>query len=209
MTTPATVDPLADMIAQDAAAKPAPSVDKLDQITKAAGQLIELTAKAAVVDAQAALISDEITRLTQTVLPGLMDEAQLKQLVLDDGTPLKREDDVYASISKDNANAAADWLIANGYGSIVKMGFNIAVDKGDTKLQAKIRKLLTKECIGYEELSSVHSGTLRSFAKESVEAGRKLPPVIKVHIQPTVKVGKKKVSKEEAERRFGQPHFGH
>lgn len=181
-----------DLIAQDVAQRPAPSADKLEAITAAAGQLLELQAQQQQLEDKAALVSGEMQRLTNEVLPALMDEAQIRQLMLDDGTPLSRVDDVFASISKADANAAADWLIANGYGSIVKMAFTIAVDKGDTKLQAKVRKLLAKERIGFEELSSVHSGTLRSFAKESVEAGRKLPPEIKVHIQPTVKVGKKK-----------------
>lgn len=182
-----------DLIARDSAERPAPSADKLEAISTAAGQLLDLHAQQQVLEDKGALLAGEVLRLTQTVLPALMDEAGVPKLTLEDlGIDLARVDEVYASISKADANAAADWLVANGYGSIVKTAFTIPVDKGDLKLQAKIRSLLVKARIGFEELASVHSGTLRAFAKESVEQGRKLPAAIKVHIQPTVKVGKKK-----------------
>ena len=182
-----------DLIAQDAAERPALSADKLEAITAAAGQLLELEGQAAELEDKLAILNGEGIRLKQEVLPALMDEAGVTSLRLDDDTTLSRDDAVFASIAKADANTASEWLIANGYASIVKMAFAIPVDKGDVKLQKQIRALLAKARIGYEEQSSVHPGTLRSFAKESVEAGRKLPPEIKVHVQPTVKVARKKV----------------
>lgn len=181
-----------DLIAQDVAAAPAPSSDKLEAITTAAGQLLELYGQRQELEDKAALVNGEVVRLTQEVLPALMDEAQVRQLKLDDDTTLSRVDDVFASISKADANAAADWLVANGYGSLVKTGFHIPVDKGDVKLQKQIRTLLQKARIGYEELASVHAQTLRAFARESIEAGRQLTPLIKVHVQPVVKLARKK-----------------
>lgn len=178
-----------ELLKQDLEAAPSANPDQLAAITNAATQLqLALTSEADLLG-KAAQQRAEVNRLTLQVLPALMDEAQIKQLGLDDGTTLTRQDDVFTSISKADQEAASEWLISQGFAALVRMGFYIAVDKGDTKLQKLIRTTLTKAKIGYEEQSSVHSATLRAFGKESVDEGRQLPPTIKIHIQPTVKLG--------------------
>lgn len=180
------------LIAADLAQTPAPPADKLEAITVAAGQLRELQLRGEELNQSLEKISSEQRRLAEQVLPALMDEAQITQLRLEDGATLSREDAVFASIAKADANAAAGWLVKNGYGSIVKAAFLIPVEKGDVRLQARVRNLLRKAKIAYEETSTVHNQTLRAFAKESVAEGRALPDSIKVHIQPTVKLALRK-----------------
>lgn len=171
----------------------APPQDKLDAITLAVSQMRHLQDLSAQLTADLATVTTEARRIAEQVLPALMDEAGLASLRLDDGATLTREDAVYASIAQADAADAAAWLVQNGYGAIVKAAFQIPVGKGDTKLQVRIRTLLGRAKVDYEETSSVHPQTLRAFARESVAEGRNLPASIKVHIQPTVKLAVPKV----------------
>ena len=134
----------------------------------------------------------EARRIAEHVLPQLMDEAGLPAIELDDDTRIERGEDVYASISAANAPAATAWLEKNGYGAIVKFGFMIPIDKGDTELATHIRGVLERARIGYEEKGGVHAATLTAFVKEAIGAGRPLPPSITHHVQPRVRVKKAK-----------------
>lgn len=185
-TTPRTRSAIDEMIAEDADQAPPPDV--LARLNGHAQELEQHYTRLA----QASLVAEDATkqiqRIETEVLPSLMDEAHTKKITLDGGVQFERAERVFASVSKANAAKAAAWLIKAGYGSIVKMGFNIEVPKGDVKLQTKIKGILAKAKIKFGELTGVHPQTLLAFVKESLEAGRKLPSEISVHTQGVVKV---------------------
>lgn len=180
-----------------AAMRLGPTPDMLAAITTRANELLQLMAKRDEAEQMMQRLEGEILTLEQVTLPALMDEAQITVLGLENDQLLQRGEDVYASISKDNAPLATQWLIDNGYGSIVRTKVLVELEKDDIKLLKLTRTALMKAHIAFEESSAVNAATLRAFVKERLEAGTKLPQSITVHVQPrvTVKVPRKKASK--------------
>lgn len=179
---------LDELVLEDATTPVEVSPDKLEQITLAADQLKAAILSVDRVTDELAKANEEVKRLSETVLPTFMDEAGVKSLKLTDGSEVLRSQLVFASISKDNATAACEWLQKNGYGDIVKASIEIPIGRGDEKLQKLVRAWLVKTKVGFEETMGVHSGTLRAFVKESLEESRALPATIKVHVQPKVEI---------------------
>jgi hypothetical protein len=134
-----------------------------------------------------------VRRLSEQVLPGLMDEASLKDFTLENGTMIERTEAVYASISKDRSKAACAWLIKNGYGDIVKSLVSIALPRGSIEAFKKIEKLLKTNKVAYEYTQSVHFQTLQAFVRESLEAGRSLTKEISVEVKALARIKKSKV----------------
>ena len=189
LTATADTSAIDALLAEDAAATPV-APDTLARIREQAVLLDKLERDARELTQRAEECEKEARRISEHVLPQLMDEAGLPAIELDDDTRIERGEDVYASISAANAPDATAWLEKNGYGAIVKFGFVIPVDKGDTKLAAHIRGVLEKARIGYEEKGGVHAATLTAFVKEAIGIGRPLPPSITHHVQPRVRVKK-------------------
>lgn len=181
-------------IAADAASA-APSPDILSRITYNGNTLLDLRKAFIDLTNQATKIAESIAVMEQQTLPALFDEAGVKIVGLDDadGHVMERAENVFASISKDNAAAAAAWLIKNGYGAIVKAKILVELEKEETKLLGIVRTALNEENIAFEESSAVNAATLKAFVKERLAAGTVLPSSISFHVQPivTVKVPKK------------------
>jgi hypothetical protein len=164
------------------------TVELTDRIWESARDLYrrqrEIVRLAALIEKEVA----EIKRLSETVLPEMMDEAQTKEMTSESGFKLIKANKVYGNISKENETAAHAWLEANKYGSIIKFGFVIPIEKGDAKLAKAVRALLKKAKLAFEEKSSVHFQTLQAFIRESVEQARALPKSITYHVQPVVEI---------------------
>jgi hypothetical protein len=128
----------------------------------------------------------EVKRLSEEVLPSLMDTAGLKDFTLDTDDHLERTQAVFASISQENMQEAVAWLDANKYGNIVKSEFRIPLEKGDEATKKKVLTLLRKAKIDFALTSGVHASTLKAFVKRSLEKGVDLPRAISVHVQPKV-----------------------
>ena len=194
---PKATDTLDALIAEDAAAQQA-SPDTLARITTAAAELQVLEARVDQLEQETKEAEREARRLAEQVLPSLMDEAGVPFLGLEDGSKLERTEAVFASIAKDNAREATQWLEEHGYGSLVKNGFYIPVDKGDVKLSAKVRKVLEKAGLPFDEQCGVHPQTLVAFVRESLSQGRELPKTITYHVQPKVVIKQSRKPKKSA-----------
>lgn len=185
-------------IAADAAAA-APAPDVLSRIITGGELVLLLRKNLADLNEQAEQVSKSIKTMEEVTLPAMFDEAGVKIIGLEDaeGHVMERGEDIYASISKANAEEAANWLIKNGYGSIVKAKVLVELEKGETGLLGIVREALGEKQIAFEESSAVNAATLKAFVKERLEAGTVLPKSISVHIQPrvTLKVPKKRVKK--------------
>lgn len=185
MTNKVDSNDLAAMMLEDAQPS-APAPDKLAVIIDTAHRLQAKQREMVRVGEILGKLATEAEDLEFNILPGLMDEASLKDFTLDDGTTIERTEEVYASISKDNAPTACAWLDKHGYGDIVKSGFIVVVPKGPnaSKIATSIRILLTKAKLVFEHSVTVHPQTLKAFVKESIKQSRKLPVTISVHQKP-------------------------
>lgn len=181
-----TLDPaLAVAIAADTSDAPAP--DLLGRIKATALELRMAQRMVGNLNERTTTASKEVARLSQEVLPSLMDEAAMERMVIDEDEFIRTKE-VYASISAANAEEATRWLDDNGFGALVKTQFSIVAEKGDTRFIKRVRALLDKAKVPYEMRSGVHAGTLKAFVKEQVEAAKPLPKSITHHVQPVVVV---------------------
>lgn len=198
--TPASSAAVDEMIAEDAARPVAASPDTLASITAHALLMKEKAQRVQKLEEEVDRVKAEVRELRETVLPALMQEAQVTSIGLEDGegTWIERSDAVFASISKANAAAACAWLDEHGYGAIVKSGITIPIARGDRKMRERIVRSLRKAGVEFEETSGVHPQTLLAFVRESVEAGRELPKSITYHIQPVVDLKKPKARRPKA-----------
>jgi hypothetical protein len=177
-----------------------PNRDKLDAITQGAAQVLVIGARIRQLEEQLAAEQAALKTLQEQTLPSLMEEAQIPRIGIDEEYDLERQQQVFANITKANANKACAWLQKNGYGALVKANFKINVDKGDTRTQERIRSGLRKAKIPFEESVGVHAQTLGAFVRESLAQGRKLTPLIGVHCQPVAVLVKRKNAQPKLKR---------
>lgn len=186
------------LLAEDAAKREA-TPDMLARIVEATSSMQRLEQENEQLAQRMATNAAEHRRLSEQVLPALMDEAGLPELFVDEDTKAVKGEGVFASISAANTNKAVKWLVDKGYADIVKMEFKIPVDKGDVVFAERVRKFLSKAKLVFAERSAIHPQTLNAFVRESLEKGRKLPAAITYHVQPAV-VLKKVKPKKSAQR---------
>ena len=179
---------LDEELLRDADAAPQAPADILTKLRGAAAHLrmqqLRLTnAENEVLDAKA-----EIKRLSESVLPSLMDTAGLKDFTLDTDDRLLRGQSVHTSIAQDDMREAVKWLDKHKFGDLVRYEIKIPLQKGDDATKKKVIALLTKERLEYALSTAVHPQTLKAFGKKAVEQGLQLPAAIAVHVQPRVEL---------------------
>lgn len=197
---PGKVAALAAMLEADVAAPREPTADQLQRITYAAQQVQLKQARLTLLEEQVEAVQKELTALQEVTLPALLDEAGVAELVLATGERVLKDLQLYASISKDNAPAACEWLRKNKYAALVKAALSVPVEKGDTKTLKAVQAALRKLRVPYELQEGVHPQTLKAFVRESLEQGRALPPSITYHQRPVVQVKVPKATARRAQR---------
>ena len=107
-------------------------------------------------------------------LPQAMDALGLLTVSLRTGEKVEIKPFVSASISKANREEAYTWLRDHGHGDLIKV--ITKVDTGrDMKAAQKAQKALVKAGLAPSTEESVHSGTLKVWVREQVEAGEPIP----------------------------------
>lgn len=119
---------------------------------------------------------EELRQIVEGTLPEAMDAVNHSEFKTSDGRQIKIKDEVHASISKDNAPQAHDWLRNHNFADIIKNEIKIPLAKGKDNVAAQILDDL-RERFGIEasRTESVHASTLKAFCREQLEAGVELP----------------------------------
>lgn len=124
---------------------------------------------------QAKELSQALTHLELTTIPDAMLAAGCETVSTPDGTSVSVAPIVTGSIPKKNMPEAAEWLRGHGHGDIIKRDVTVTFSKEQDALAEKLCGDLVAQ--GYAPVSneSVHASTLKSWAKERIEAGDDLP----------------------------------
>lgn len=114
----------------------------------------------------------QIKDIAEDVIPTMMLQAGLSEYKLEDGSKVSVKENVYAHISKANAQAAFQWLRNNDYGDIIKNEVVASFSKGEDERATDLLKHLQQELeLNATQKEAVHPSTLKAFAKERVESG--------------------------------------
>ena len=118
-------------------------------------------------------------KLEVDLIPSLMASAGgIARFDLEDGRRIELKDELYASITQANQQAAFGWLEDHGHGDVIKNAFTIALGRGEpaTERAEMFRQLC--ESLGvddYSQKQNVHPGTLAALIREQLGEGIEVP----------------------------------
>lgn len=150
-------------------------MQQLGEISTLAQQLRENEQALAQAEDLVKTLKGRIMKLTEEDLPYAMKSLGLSELKLETGEKLTIKDEVYASISAGNKDAALLWLDDNGFGGLIKTNVGVQFSKGeDEKARNFVENLIVD---GYDASydRGVHPQTLKAFLKEQLAAGKAVP----------------------------------
>jgi hypothetical protein len=127
---------------------------------------------------QTAELTAEKTRLETDVLPSLFAEAGLSEITTSDGVKVKLGLVASGSLPKDPElrKLAIEWLVANGYESIIESKVVASWTRGDrAKAETLFQSLRGDNSAKTTLDDSVHAMTLAKIAKDRVQSGQEVP----------------------------------
>lgn len=134
-----------------------------------------------------------LREVTEGTLPDLMTEIGITSMELEDGTKLTLAEEVQAAITEANRQAAHQWLVANGYGSIIKTKVQVEFGAGEREEAVDMVDKLAAEHEAVTLDERVHAQTLKSFIRERLAAGEQVPmDLFSVFPRNVVKIRSKK-----------------
>lgn len=160
---------------EEAAQDDGPSKDQLSEITRLAKA--QVVAEADVVEAERKLKAAKkaLFDIQEKSLPDAMTAANMKQFKLADGTAVKIQDGLSASLTKEMRAGACSWLREHGFGDLVSEDVEISFGRGEeAKAKALVDELLKKGMFPSCK-TDVNTARLKSFIKEQMEAGNEVP----------------------------------
>lgn len=124
-----------------------------------------------------ALAQAELKRLSERVIPELMDAAETTSHTTKDGIVIKMTEKIRGSIPKATEAKAFQWLKDNEHDDLIKREFKIQFNKDEEAWAEKFTRDLNqrKKKLAYEVKRSVHPSTLASFVTGQLEAGEDFP----------------------------------
>lgn len=142
---------------------------------------------------------EELQRLECEDMPELMREAELKSFTMANGDLIELQDEISCAITEANAPRAMAWLDANNFGGLIKTKLQMLFNREDRESAVKLAEQVKSEAgklgtqVDYQLAESVHSSTLKSFVKEQLAKGNKIPfDLFGIHPYSKVNIKKKK-----------------
>ncbi|HEX8552786.1 MAG TPA: hypothetical protein VF681_14660 [Abditibacteriaceae bacterium] len=183
-TTGGMIDPADNPDAGDGAAddffiepaeEVAPEGDRLERLNVMKGQLLDAQFEIASIEAKLEAAMKNERKLREELIPNLMKEVNMRQIVLQDGVTLKVEDDFKCGISEAHKPLAFKWLRDSSLGGVIKRMVGVQFGKGDDEEAARLRKELEGLGFPVEDSEEVHHSTLKATLKVEREAGKPIP----------------------------------
>ena len=150
--------------------------DILTQIAELSKLLRNADAQVAALTLELQDAKEEVRRIQEDDLPELMREVGLSEIKLADGSSIKVVDEVDCSISEERRYRAHEWLVANGFGGIIKSAITVEFGR-DEHTEALAAAEQIHNVTGRDALlkEGVHPQTLKAFIKEQMAAGQTIP----------------------------------
>jgi ribosomal protein S21 len=122
---------------------------------------------------------------SQNIIPDIMREYGVDEIKID-GVKVTLRSDVHPSIPEPRDNAFK-WLDQNGFGGLIKTEVKIAFPRDEREQAIEFKRELEEQGMVPEMKENVHYQTLRSWAKERMDAGQSVPDDL-FHLNPFTEV---------------------
>ena len=114
-------------------------------------------------------------KLSQEVIPTMMQEMNLSTLKLNDGSAVEVKPVVFASIPADKKDDAYQWLQNNGLGDIIKNEIIVAFGTKENAKAQQYANLAQGQGFEPSQKLKVEPSTLRAMVRERIESGLDVP----------------------------------
>jgi hypothetical protein len=157
--------------------QPAPDIgdNSLRSVAALAASLRDLDAEIAHLEDRLKDTKERRRKLSQETLPDAMAEVGLSSFRLHDGAAVEVEPIIRASISKDRAPAAHEWLRRHGHGDLIKHVVVASYGRGDEDKAQALLRFAEVQRAKAEAKEAVHPQTLNGWAREMMKSGREIP----------------------------------
>lgn len=158
------------LIEDDASNGPAlPSDDKIRRIGELAKRQVSIEKEISDMTERQAALQKELDELRDRTLSDLLLECGISELKLDDGSKVKVDRMVFATIKGDNKPAAISWLEGHGFGALVKSSLSINAEKGAGEKLAVVVAAAAEVGLAVTRKDDIHPQTLKAFCAEQLE----------------------------------------
>tara|TARA_B110000211_G_C13827432_1_gene442018 strand:- start:187 stop:729 length:543 start_codon:yes stop_codon:yes gene_type:complete len=149
--------------------------DEVKEISEACNKLTSQNQKVETLEKSLKEAEEESRRLSEEVIPTLMQQAGVSSIKLDNGTSVEVSPYYYAKISEDKKAEAFQWLRENDHGDLIKNNVSVSFGKGEDSNAVNLKSELEAKGLVVDQKQDVHWQTLRGFVKEQIEKNKTLP----------------------------------
>lgn len=141
----------------------------------------QLMAEEEVARAEASLsqAKKRLARLSEYVIPDVMEEMGINEYKTNDGLTIKLKQAIRASISEVNRSDAFGWMTDHNHEAMIKTNIVIErpalLDDFDNAEELKKALQLVMDILPSTENKSIHSSTLSAFVRDKLEDGEEIP----------------------------------
>jgi len=149
--------------------------EDVKNITDACNKCLELEKQ--VIDAEENLskLKNKCRDYQERIIPEMMQEAGVSQLVLTNGKKVNVKPFYGAKIPESRIDEAFSWLRQKGHGDMIKNTVTATLDRGQDNQVSELIKVCQQHGFKYNQKMKVEPMTLKAFAREQVEKGQELP----------------------------------
>lgn len=133
----------------------------------------------------------ELHKITSTILPDTMAAARCEEFKTKEGVKVTIKDYINGSLPKDpeKRRKALEWFHEIGAEQLIRSKVEIDLPPGESKEGKKVKSLLQKNKVAFDEEQTVHAQTLQAFARERMANGEKTPyELLGLHVGRAAKI---------------------
>ena len=113
--------------------------------------------------------------MSELELPEAMQEANLAEIVLTNGSKISVKPFYKGYISEENREDAMAWLVDNNHGSLIKNEVTLKFGKDEDEKATVTVEQLKQQGLDPNVKQGVHPQTLNAFIKEQIIGGKDIP----------------------------------
>ncbi len=164
-----------EMLAEDAEAPPELGHNSLAELSDIVSDHQKKSQQVADLEAEVKELKEQIRKIEMETLPDTMLQIGVETFTTTEGIDITVKPIVTGSIPKKNTVPAMQWLRKNGHEDIIKQVLTLSFSKGQSDQAVKLCTELEDQGFAPTSNESVHTSTLKSWAKEQIENGKVIP----------------------------------
>jgi hypothetical protein len=147
----------------------------LSQVSKLAQMQLRLQQKVEVLEYELKIAKKDVRDIAEDQLPAAMSEHNITELKLEDGSSITVKSFYSASIPKSRSEEAFAWLVANGFGDLIKNQVSTNFVRGQEEQAEQFANELAERQMSVNTKKWVEPMTLKAFARDQTEQGKNIP----------------------------------